>query len=89
MMKAFDAPSREEHPQRPQSNTPLAALVLLNDPTFLKAAKAFADKIVSKGGDSSRTACPTLSNRLSLPHASERNTLAALIEDRNSESPEN
>ena len=92
MMKAFDAPSREEcTTQRPQSNTPLAALVLLNDPTFLKAAKAFADKIASKGGDS-------FEDRLSYafeqalsrsPDAFERNTLAALIEDRNSESPEN
>ena len=43
MLKAFDAPSREEcTAQRPQSNTPLAALTLLNDPTFLEAAREFA-----------------------------------------------
>lgn len=43
MMRAFDAPTREEcTAQRPKSNTPLAALVLLNDPTFLEAARAFA-----------------------------------------------
>lgn len=43
MLKAFDAPSREEcTAQRPKSNTPLAALVLLNDPTFVEAARAFA-----------------------------------------------
>lgn len=53
MMKAFDAPSREEcATQRPQSNTPLAALVLLNDPTFMEAAKAFARRIVENGGGS-------------------------------------
>ena len=53
MLKAFDAPSREEcSAERPQSNTPLAALVLLNDPTFLAAAKSFAKKIVSSGGSS-------------------------------------
>ena len=53
MLKAFDAPSREEcSAERPQSNTPLAALVLLNDPTFLEAAKSFAEKITSEGGSS-------------------------------------
>jgi hypothetical protein len=43
MLKAFDAPSREEcTAKRHESNTPLAALVLLNDPTFVEAARAFA-----------------------------------------------
>lgn len=47
MLKAFDAPSREEcTTQRPQSNTPLASLTLLNDPTFVEAARSFAAKIV-------------------------------------------
>ena len=51
MLKAFDAPSREECTvQRPQSNTALAALVLLNDPTFTEAARAFAARIVKEGG---------------------------------------
>jgi len=91
MMKAFDAPSREEcTTQRPQSNTPLAALVLLNDPTFLEAAKAFAGKIVKRGGDS-------FGNRLAFafevalsrpPDSFEENTLAQLIDDRNSASAE-
>lgn len=43
MLKAFDAPSREEcTAQRSRSNTPLAALTLLNDPTFVEAARSFA-----------------------------------------------
>ena len=51
MLKAFDAPRREEcTAQRPQSNTPLAALVLLNDPTFVEAARVFAEKIVTQPG---------------------------------------
>jgi hypothetical protein len=50
MMKAFDAPSREEcTAKRPRSNTPLAALVLLNDPTFVEAARVFASRIISEG----------------------------------------
>ena len=48
MLKAFDAPSREEcTAQRPRSNTPLAALTLLNDPTFVEAAAAFAKRIAA------------------------------------------
>lgn len=43
MLRAFDAPTREEcTAKRPQSNTPLAALVWLNDPSFIEAAKHFA-----------------------------------------------
>lgn len=49
MLKAFDAPSREEcTAQRPQSNTPLAALVLLNDPTFVEAARHFAQNLLAE-----------------------------------------
>ena len=52
MLKAFDAPSREEcTAERPRSNTPLAALVLLNDPTFVEASHAFAAKILTNGGE--------------------------------------
>ena len=51
MMKAMDAPSREEcTAQRPRSNTPNAALVLLNDPTFVEAARVLAQRILSEGG---------------------------------------
>jgi len=51
MLKAFDAPSREEcTARRPQSNTPLAALALLNDPTFVEAARVFGERIVAGGG---------------------------------------
>ncbi len=53
MLRAFDAPSREECTgQRAISNTPLAALTLLNDPTFLEAEKVFAMKVIKEGGES-------------------------------------
>lgn len=51
MLKAFDAPSREEcTAQRPRSNTPLASLVMLNDPTFVEAARVFAENVLREGG---------------------------------------
>jgi hypothetical protein len=44
---AFDAPSREEcTAKRARSNTPLQALVLLNDPSFVEAAHAFGRGIM-------------------------------------------
>lgn len=52
MLKAFDAPRREEcTAQRPRSNTPLASLTLLNDPTFVEAARAFAARILGGTSD--------------------------------------
>jgi hypothetical protein len=50
MLRAFDAPSREEcTAQRPVTNTPLSALVLLNDPSFVESARAVAARIVREG----------------------------------------
>lgn len=54
MMKAMDAPSREEcTAERPRSNTPNAALVLLNDPTFVEAARVFAQDVIGQESDPS------------------------------------
>ena len=51
-MLAFDAPTREEcAADRPQSNIPQQALVLLNDPTYVEAARALAVSMSSDTSD--------------------------------------
>jgi hypothetical protein len=55
MLKAFDAPTREEcTAQRPRSNTPLQSLNLLNDPSFVEAARTYAAEILTSGRGSDR-----------------------------------
>jgi mono/diheme cytochrome c family protein len=52
---AFDAPNREEcTAARMRSNTPKAALVLLNDPTFVEAARKLAERTIREAGSADR-----------------------------------
>lgn len=56
MLKAFDAPSREEcTAARSRSNTPLQSLTLLNDPTFVEAARVYAARIMREGGPDTKS----------------------------------
>jgi len=53
---AFDASTREECvAERVRSNTPQQALVLLNDPTYVEAARTFAERIVREGGKDAKS----------------------------------
>jgi hypothetical protein len=50
-MTTFDAPARNVCTIiRPRTNTPLQALVTLNDPVYVEAAQAFGRRIVKEGG---------------------------------------
>src|SRR5690606_1934141 len=51
-LSTFDSPDREFcTARRSITNTPLQAMVLMNDPTYLEAARKLAVRMLAEGGD--------------------------------------
>ena len=84
-LNTFDAPEREVcTARRSRTNTPLQALVLLNDPTYLEAARQLAERVILEGGTSVETRL-ALAFRLALsrtPTSKETEILAKTYQQR-------
>lgn len=80
-MQIFDAPTREKCTiRRPRTNTPLQALVVLNDPQFVEASRKFAERIVeSDESDVNRLIFAFRSATSRLPSESEIQTLLSVM----------
>jgi hypothetical protein len=83
MLANFDAPSREEcTATRTVANTPQQALTLLNDPTFVEAARVLAQSLLTAPVGSDEERIDALYRRaLARPaRAAERKSLAAFLD---------
>jgi hypothetical protein len=79
-LTTFDAPSREVCTiRRNQTNTPLQALVTLNDPVFVEAAQAMARRFAAAGKEPAEVVQAAFRHALSRdPSERERSRLVAL-----------
>ena len=79
-MIAFDSPSREFCvSRRIRTNTPLQALVTLNDPVYLEAAAALAARMRATGGDD-LAACIQAGYRRALAREADAETVEILLD---------
>lgn len=80
-LSTFDAPSRETcSVRRARTNTPLQALVLLNDKQFLEAARKLAERVMKEAGSTPHERL-TLAFRLATARTPSANELAVLVRD--------
>ena len=83
-MLAFDAPSREECcAERNRSNIPQQALVLLNDPSYVEAARSLAARILKEcnGSPEERVAWAWRQVLQRLPRVEEMETVLPLVRE--------
>jgi hypothetical protein len=83
-LTTFDAPSREACTvRRERTNTPLQALLLLNEPQYVEAARALAERGLREGGSSDEDRLAYLFRIATAhrPDERERVELAALLDD--------
>ena len=83
MLQAMDAPSREECvAKRSKSNSPVAAMVLLNDPSFYEAAEEFAKTIIQSADSNDERMKFAFQRALSRdPDQLEKNIIYQLLKD--------
>jgi hypothetical protein len=87
MLANFDAPSREECiANRNAANTPQQALTLLNDPTFVEAARVFAESLLDQRNttDAQKIEHAYEKALCRLPKEKERDSLLAFLADQRS-----
>src|SRR5258707_11119717 len=81
-LMTFDAPDRETCTvRRARTNTPLQALVLMNDPTYVEAARKLAERTMTAGGATPEERI-NFAYRLTLsrlPKEAERNILLGIF----------
>ena len=83
MLQAMDAPTREECvAKRSKSNSPVAAMVLLNDPSFFEAAEEFAKTIIQSADSNDERMKFAFQRALSRdPDELEKNIINQLLEN--------
>lgn len=82
-MVMFDASNRDQcEVERSQTNTPLQALVMLNDPTVLEAARVLAQQLVARHGTATPKALGEAYSRIACRPADKAvvNKLATYVE---------
>jgi len=81
MMANFDAPSREDCiALRTQANTPQQALTLLNDPSYVEAARVWAAALLPVNGDAARVNAAFAKALSRQPTAKERDGLLVFLD---------
>ena len=83
-LATFDAPDREKcTTRRARTNTPLQALALMNDTTYVEASRALAEKMIQEGGENAekRIECAFRQATARAPSAQEKEVLLVLASE--------